>query len=117
MIITSSFSMGKMIDEDSLTENVSLDEWADHRYTDYALKSYEKDALRQIQEMLASGKYGSVKKCDGHMDYLENLSNKLKDILDNERRIGRENWDVERSHKKTKALYQALAKRREELKK
>ena len=106
--------MAREIDED-YNEGVTIDEWADHRYDDYELKSYEKKSLREIRKGLTQDTYTKVKDCEEHMEYLEDLANKVSERLSNERRIGQENWSLEQARSDIRTLYKALAMRREEL--
>lgn len=87
----------------------SQDDWIDREFVDYTLTSNERKALDTIARNLREGTYHDRENCFQHMQFLEHLSNKLKDVIANERSVGKANWDIERAQKGIKTLYQELS--------
>ena len=87
----------------------SHNDWVDREFVDYSLTGYERKALDAITRNVREQAYQDPKNCFQHMQFLEHLSNKLKDIIANERSIGKANWDVEQAHKDVRTLYDGLS--------
>ena len=89
-------------------EEWSNNDWVDREFVDYELNGYERRSLDTITKNLDQEAYKDYKDCFAHMQFLEHLSNKLKEVISNERSIGKANWDIERAHKEIRTLYDRL---------
>lgn len=90
------------------------DEWADsdwveRSFADYHLEPHEKTAIIAIRENLATDCYEDVSNCLHHIELLEHLSNKLMSVVQAERALGKENWDVELALRDIKELQRRLS--------
>jgi hypothetical protein len=93
--------------------NSDPDDWTkadviDRTFSDYQPSPHEKKTIELVRTNLQKKLYKDKKSTFGHMQILEHLSNKYKEIIANERSIGRENWDVEQAYKEISMLYQEL---------
>lgn len=86
----------------------SQNDWVDREFVDYTLTNNERQALDTITKNIAEKAYKEPGSCFQHMQFLEHLSNKLKDVIANERSIGKANWDIEQAYKNVKELYNGL---------
>lgn len=74
----------------------------------YQLKNYEKDSLKQISEISQKNYEGSKELLKDHLDYLFNLTQRLKGILEMERSVGAPTAELEMELESIKKLFLLL---------
>jgi len=93
----------------------SLDDWREREFVDYRLEPHERQSLDAIRKNLETNAYKDPSVCFDHMEFLEDLANKLRKIVENEQSLGKANWDVERAYKESLKLYERLRRVRDSL--
>ena len=92
-------------DPDDCTDN----EWEERSFADYHLEPHEKTALATIRTNIDAHSYNDAENCLHHIELLEHLANKLMSIMQSERSLGKENWDIEAALRDIKALQKRLS--------
>jgi predicted ATPase len=83
-------------------------------FDDYEMPAYDRNSLKEIRKKLDAKGYKLLKEITDHQEFLENMTNRLLEILQNEKNAGRVNWELERQIEEIKAMYFELEKLRKE---
>lgn len=75
---------------------------------DYELEQVDKDSLAEIRNLLKEGKYKDPDYLRDHIEYLEDLIQKLTRILQEEKKMGKLNLTLEHDIIKIKELFDEL---------
>jgi hypothetical protein len=75
---------------------------------DYELEQVDKDSIAEIKKLLKEGKYTDPSYLRDHIEYLEDLLQKLSRTLQEERKIGKMNLTLEHDILKVKELFEEL---------
>ena len=77
---------------------------------DYELEQVDKDSLAEIRKLLKEGKYTDPKYLRDHIEYLEDLIQKLMRTFQEERKTGKLNLTLEHDIAKIKELFDELTR-------
>ena len=83
-------------------------------FDDYELPAHDKQSINEIRKKVKSNKYGKIDEIESHQEFLEDMTNRLRTIVENEKSIGEINWELERQIDDIKALYFELERLRKE---
>lgn len=85
------------------------------RYVDdYQLPLHDKQSINEIKKKIKSQGYKKLDRIKRHQEFLEDMTNRLRLILQKEKRAGRVNWELERQIEEIKTLYFDLERVRKE---
>ena len=98
-----------MVDAD-----VPNDEILKKGYDDYEMPPHEKQNLKEIRKKIENNEYKELAEIEQHQEMLEDMINKLRVIMQNERSMGASNWELERYAAEVQELYFMLEKLRKE---
>ena len=98
-----------MVDAD-----VPNDEILKKGYDDYEMPPHEKQNLKEIRKKIENNEYKELAEIEQHQEMLEDMGNKLRVIMQNERSMGATNWELERYAAEVQELYFMLEKLRKE---
>jgi hypothetical protein len=76
---------------------------------DYELEKVDKDSVDEIRKLLKGGRYKDPEYLKEHLEYLENLIQKLWRIYQEEKKTGKMNLSLERDLAKIKELFAQLS--------
>jgi hypothetical protein len=93
---------------------VSDDEVIKREYDDYEMPAYDRNSLKEIRKKIDANDYKSIKEITNHQEFLENMTNNLLEIMQNEKKAGKVNWELDRQIEDIKAMYFELEKLRKE---
>jgi len=93
---------------------VNDEEVINREFEDYEMPSYDRNSLKEIRKKIDAGGYEHLKDVTGHQEFLEDMTNKLMEILQNEKKAGKVNWELERQIEDIKSMYFELEKLRKE---
>ena len=93
---------------------VSDDEVIKREFDDYEMPSYDRNSLKEIRKKMDANDYKHLKEITSHQEFLENMTNNLMEIMQNEKKAGKVNWELERQIEDIKAMYFELEKLRKE---
>jgi hypothetical protein len=93
---------------------VSDDEVIKREFDDYEMPLYDRNSLKEIRKKIDANNYKNLKEITSHQEFLENMTNNLMEILQNEKKAGKVNWELERQIEDIKAMYFELEKLRKE---
>ncbi|MBN2052939.1 hypothetical protein JW756_05525 [Candidatus Woesearchaeota archaeon] len=91
----------------------SIDEIAKRDFDDYELSMQDKKSIQEIKKKIKKG-YKNLEEVEQHQEFLEDLTNKLRGVLQNEKSIGMNNWELERQMGEIQSLYFELETIRKE---
>jgi hypothetical protein len=77
---------------------------------DYELEQMDKDSIAEIRKLLKEGKYKDPAYLRDHIEYLEDLIQKLTRVFQEERKRGKMNLTLEHDIAKVKELFDQLAR-------
>ena len=83
-------------------------------FDDYELPEHDKRSLDEIRKKLDKRGYKELEEIEAHQEFLEDMTNKLRVILESEKSIGEVNWELERQIDDIKGLYFELERVRKE---
>ena len=83
-------------------------------FDDYELPAHDKQSINEIRKKVKSNKYGKIDEIESHQEHIEDITNRLRTIVENEKSIGEINWELERQIDDIKALYFELERLRKE---
>lgn len=72
---------------------------------DYEIEPHDRESLEEIKRMLKAGEYGEAEKLRDHMEYVENLIQRLSQIIADEEKAGIQNFSLKRDFANIKELY------------
>jgi hypothetical protein len=98
-----------MVDAD-----IPNDEILKKGYDDYEVPPHEKQTLKEIKKKIEQNKYEDTDEIEQHQELLEDMGNRLRVIMQNERSMGAANWELERYAAEVQELYFMLEKLRKE---
>jgi hypothetical protein len=98
-----------MVDAD-----VPNDEILRKGFDDYEVPPHERRNLKEIRKKIEQNKYEDIEEIEQHQEILEDMTNKLRVIMQNERSMGASNWELERYAAEVQELYFMLEKLRKE---
>jgi hypothetical protein len=98
-----------MVDAD-----VPNDEILRKGFDDYEMLPHEKQTLKEIRKKIEKNEYKELAEIEQHQEMLEDMTNKLRVIMQNERSMGASNWVLERYAAEVQELYFMLEKLRKE---
>ncbi len=93
---------------------ISDEETIKKEFDDYELPAHDKQSINEIRKKVKSNKYGKIDEIESHQEFLEDMTNRLRTIVENEKSIGEINWELERQIDDIKALYFELERLRKE---
>lgn len=76
--------------------------------TGYNLEYYERDSISEIKKIIAQKGYKNRQQIESHMQFLENLADKLKDKISLQKGLGEVSWGLERDFEDVKQLFSIL---------
>ena len=82
------------LSEDYL-KSVSESELKDRAFTPFELAKHERDSLEDIKKLLKESKYTDKNTVQESLDFLENLSNRMNVAINNEKKDGKSNWELD----------------------
>lgn len=97
--------------------DIGDEETIKREFDDYELPECDKNSLKEIRKKIEKNKYKELAEIENHQEFLEDMTNKLRAILKNEKNIGEVNWELERQIDDIKALYFELERVRKTKKK
>lgn len=74
-------------------------------YIPYELEKYDRESLEEIKKFLNAKKYTDRKTIMEHLDYLEELANKVQHAIAEEKKDGDVTWELEKDLVEIKALF------------
>ena len=74
-------------------------------FDDYELPEHDKKSIEEIRKKVQADNYKNTDEIENHQEFLEDMTNRLRFILKNEKSIGEVNWELERQIEDIKALY------------
>lgn len=83
-------------------------------FDDYEMPAYDRNSLKEIRKKIDANGYKHLKEITEHQEFLENMTNQLLGIMQNEKKAGKVNWELERQVEEIKAMYFELEKLRKE---
>ena len=83
-------------------------------FDDYEMEPHEKKSLKEIRKKIDNDDYKELKDIEDHQEYLENLINKLKGIVDKEKKENQINWELERQMEEIRMMYLELEEMRKQ---
>ncbi|MBN2459841.1 hypothetical protein JXB28_06160 [Candidatus Woesearchaeota archaeon] len=86
----------------------SDEDMAKKYFDDYELQPHDKKSLKEIRKKIGDNSYKNCDEIEQHQEFMENLINKLKDIIDKEKRAGNVNWELERQMEEIRSMYLEL---------
>ena len=87
-------------------------------FDDYELPAHDRQSINEIRKKIEKKEYKELEEIEKHQEFLEDMGNKLRTILQNERSMGEVNWELERQIDDIKGLYFELERvRKEQVKK
>jgi len=95
----------------------SIDDIAKRDFDDFELQIHDKKSIQEIKKKIKSKGYKSLEEIEAHQEFLEDLGNKIRTIIQNEKSIGKVNWELERHLDGIQSLYFKLEELRKELEK
>jgi hypothetical protein len=93
---------------------VDDEEVINREFDDYEMPNYDRNSLKEIRKKLDAEDYSHLKDVTDHQEFLENMTNSLVEIMQNEKKAGKVNWELERQIEDIKAMYFELEKLRKE---
>jgi len=93
---------------------VSDEEVIKREFDDYEMPAYDRNSLKEIRKKIDANDYKHLKDITDHQEFLENMTNKLLEIMQSEKKAGKVNWELERQIEDIKAMYFELEKLRKE---
>lgn len=81
-------------------------------FDDYELPAFDRKSINEIKKKLEKKGYKELEEIETHQEFLEDMTNKLRLIQENEKRVGGVNWELERQIEDIKALYFELERLR-----
>ncbi len=90
---------------------------AKRNYAEYDIPKYDKESIKEIRKKIAKNNYDDKHQVEVHQEFLNNLANKINKRLNNEKKIGKMNWEIEKYLAEIKRLYMKLDKIGDEIKK
>ncbi|KYK26228.1 hypothetical protein AYK26_05460 [Euryarchaeota archaeon SM23-78] len=85
--------------------DISDEEIMRKEFDDYELPAHDKHSINEIRKKIDANGYNALEEIESHQEFLEDMCNRLRTILRNERSIGEANWELERQIDDIKALY------------
>jgi hypothetical protein len=76
---------------------------------DYELEKVDRDSVEEIRKLLKGGRYKDPDYLRDHLEYLENLVQKLTRMYQEERKAGKMNLSLERDIAKIRELFNQLS--------
>ena len=95
--------------------DINMDETVKREFDDFDLSAVDKKSLNEIRKKLKNKGYKDVEEVEEHQEFLEDMTNRLKTVLQNERSLGKSNLELERQVDEIQALYIQLDQVRREL--
>jgi hypothetical protein len=95
--------------------DINMDETVKREFDDYELPAVDKKSLNEIKKKLKNKGYKDIEEVEEHQEFLEDMTNRLKTVLQNERSLGKGNWELERQVDEIQALYFQLEQLRKEI--
>jgi hypothetical protein len=94
-------------DEDPYGKQYDESDVMVHR--EYELEFYDRDSIDEVKRMLELGRYTDRDMLRDHMEYVENLLEKLSRISMEEKRAGTMNLSLDRDIQHVRALYAQMS--------
>lgn len=76
---------------------------------DYEIESFDKQSLEEIRRLLKEKLYKNAQQLRDHMEYVENLIQRLTGIIQDEDKAGIQNFSLRRDFSRIKELYASMA--------
>ena len=95
--------------------DINMDETVKREFDDFELSAVDKKSLDEIRKKIKNKGYKDVEEVEDHQEFLEDMTNRLKTVLQNERNLGKGNLELERQVDEIQALYIQLGQVRKEL--
>ncbi len=76
---------------------------------EYELEFHEKESLKELKKCIDNRKYKTARQISEHLEYLEDLMEKLKRIISLEERGGLVNLSLKREYGQIRELYNKLS--------
>jgi len=95
--------------------DVSSEDLAKINFDDYELPLHDKKSLSEIKKKLKSKGYKKIEDVESHQEFIEDLTNKLRAVIQNERSMGKTNWELERQVDEMQSLYFQLEELRKQM--
>ena len=97
-------------DNDYSLDGVPYSEYERKSEKEYELQKHERDSCIDIRKRINEGKYTDADQIREHIEWLENLIEKVSNILKIESNQGVSNLSLQRDFSKVKILYNDLSR-------
>ena len=95
------------LSEDYL-KSVSESELKDRAFTTFELQKHERDSMEEIKKLLKENKYTDKNVVQESLDFIESLSNRMSIAINNEKKEGKSNWELESDLQDVKKVFDQL---------
>jgi len=95
------------LSEDYL-RSVSESDLKDRAFTPFEIEGFEKESLNDIKKSLKEGRYKDKIEVQESIDFIENLSNRMSVAINNEKKEGKSNWELESDLSEVKKIFDEL---------
>jgi hypothetical protein len=95
------------LSEDYL-KSVSESELKDRAFTPFELQKHERDSMEEIKKLLKENKYTDKNVVQESLDFIESLSNRMSIAINNEKKEGKSNWELESDLQDVKKVFDQL---------
>lgn len=95
--------------------DINMDETVKREFDDYELPAIDKKSLNEIRKKIKNKDYKDIEEVEEHQEFMEDMTNRLKTVLQNERSLGKSNLELERQVDEIQTLYIQLDQVRKEL--
>lgn len=85
---------------------------AKKEFDDYELPQRDRNSINEIRKKIEKEGYKELGEITNHQEFLEDMTNRLRLIMQNEKELGGINWELERQVDDIKALYFELERMR-----
>lgn len=95
------------LSEDYL-RSVSESDLKDRAFTPFELAKHERESLEDIRKGIKEDKYKNKDKIQESLEFIENLSNRMSIAINNEKKEGKLNWELESDLADVKKVFDLL---------
>ncbi len=81
------------------------EEVAKKEFDDYEMPAYDKKSMKEIRKKIDSNGYKAIEEVEQHQEFLEDMANRLKMIIQGERGMGATEWESDRQLNEIQSLY------------
>jgi len=89
-------------------KSVSESELKDRAFTPFELQKYEYESLEEIKKYLKLKKYKDKLQVQEALDFVDKLANKMTIAINNEKKEGKANWELESDLNEVRKIFDQL---------